>query len=55
MRGSPHVLMLLWIKDAPKIGQNDETKVLEFIDNHVSCGKSSDKSQLINLQVHSWI
>ena len=53
MRGSPHVHMLLWIKDAPKIGQNDENKVLEFIDNHVSCGKSSDKSQLINLQVHS--
>ena len=53
MRGSPHVHMLLWIKDAPKIGQNDVKKILEFIDNHVSCEKSSQKSQLINLQVHS--
>ena len=36
-RGSPHVHMLLWIDNAPRYGENEDTGIIDFIDNHVSC------------------
>ena len=36
-RGSPHIHMLAWIKDAPKYGESEESDVLKYIDSIVSC------------------
>ena len=36
-RGSPHIHMLLWIKDAPKFRTNFHDDITAFIDKNVSC------------------
>lgn len=44
-RGSPHVHMLIWLKDAPKYDKNnqDSTKnCIEFIDKFISCSSSNE-------------
>ena len=64
-RGSPHVHILLWVKDAPIIGKHTDEEVCEFIDNFVSgvfpttmpdIGTDSSAEELDdlikNLQIH---
>ncbi|XP_052276203.1 uncharacterized protein LOC127875286 isoform X2 [Dreissena polymorpha] len=53
MRGSPHIHMLVWVKDAPKYEENKEEDVLHFIRKYVTCAKSEELVDLINLQTHS--
>ena len=36
-RGAPHYHVLLWIKDAPKMGQDKPEDVIAFIDRHITC------------------
>ena len=36
-RGAPHYHVLLWIKDAPVIGQDDPDEVLQWIQERVTC------------------
>ena len=36
-RGAPHYHGLLWIKDAPVIGQDDPDEVLEWIQDRITC------------------
>ncbi|XP_060596137.1 uncharacterized protein LOC132750210 [Ruditapes philippinarum] len=36
-RGSPHLHMLVWIKDAPVIGTSTESDVIQYIDRTISC------------------
>ena len=36
-RGAPHYHVLLWIKDAPVIGQDDPDEVLEWIQGRITC------------------
>ena len=36
MRGSSHGHCLLWVKDAPKLGQDSDEEVCTFIDNYIS-------------------
>ena len=36
-RGAPHYHVLLWIRDAPVIGQDDPDKVLTWIQDRITC------------------
>ena len=58
-RGSPHMHCLYWIENAPKLDQDGENAVCDFVDRYVSCGVPSedDDSELRNtvqaVQQHS--
>ena len=45
-RGSPHIHMLIWVKDAPELDLTPEniSKITHFIDKYVSC----------SLEVSAW-
>ena len=53
-RGSPHIHMLIWIKDAPKYNESPIEDVISFIDKYVSCSEDvpEDMKDLVKLQVH---
>ena len=53
-RGSPHVHMLLWIDNAPRYGENEDTDIIDFIDNHVSCSSSvsQENEEYLQYQKH---
>lgn len=51
-RCSPHVHMLLWIKDAPNILSHEYQEVAEFINKYVSCNKDGADPSLVNYQTH---
>ena len=51
-RGSPHIHILTWIENAPVYNKDLNEKVVEYIDKHVSCSKSGEFEDLINLQTH---
>ncbi|KAK0145562.1 hypothetical protein N1851_015516 [Merluccius polli] len=36
-RGSPHIHLLVWIKDAPEFGDDDDDKIIKFIDQYITC------------------
>ena len=36
MWGSPHVHCLLWVKDSPKINEDPDEVVCQFIDNYIT-------------------
>ena len=36
-RGAPHYHILLWIKDAPVAGRDDDDVVLKFVQDRISC------------------
>ena len=53
--GSPHIHMLIWLKDAPVFGVDEDDAITAFIDNIVSCQKPSNNPELHNLvnrQIH---
>ncbi|XP_078320120.1 uncharacterized protein LOC144621199 [Crassostrea virginica] len=58
-RGSPHMHCLYWIENAPKLDQDGEETVCDFIDKYVSCAVPSenDEAQLrsivLAVQQHS--
>lgn len=41
-RGSPHIHMLMWIKDAPTYKVSSNEDITEYIDKHVSCSMLED-------------
>lgn len=51
-RGSPHVHMLVWIKDAPTVQKNTYEEVAEFVDKYITCDAQSADPHLINYQTH---
>ena len=51
-RGSPHIHMLLWIKNAPLIDNSLASEVSSFIDKYVTCANDDSISQLVNYQTH---
>ena len=59
MRGSPHTHCLFWIEDAPKLSDDSDDKVVEFIDRYVSCelpAKEEDEEMneiISNVQMHT--
>ena len=54
-RGSPHIHMMIWIKDAPKLGVSSDEEICKFIDSFVSCeSETSDPvlNELVNSKQH---
>ena len=51
-RGSPHVHMLVWVKDAPVYNGSNQGEVANFIDKHVTCKKDDEMPTLVNYQTH---
>ena len=54
-RGSPHIHMLIWLKDAPQFGTDSDAKVTSYIDHIITCQKPKDNEELLKLvarQVH---
>ena len=52
-RGSPHIHMLIWVKDAPKYNSNSVKEITDFVDTYLKC--SSDTAKLhdfIQMQLH---
>nr|XP_022311157.1 uncharacterized protein LOC111116452 [Crassostrea virginica] len=58
-RGSPHMHCLYWIENAPRLDQDGEEAVCEFIDNYVSCAVPSEnedgdfRNTVLAVQQHS--
>ena len=60
MRGSPHAHCLLWVKDAPKIDQDPDEVVIDFIDKYITAtlpnhdhAYEKDREIMENLQKHT--
>ena len=57
-RGAPHIHMVLWAKDAPVLGENDEKEVMEYISKYITAEipHAYDNDHLRNLvktfQIH---
>ena len=54
-RGSPHVHMIVYCKDAPIFGQDSDEDVCEYIDRFITCHKpeeESEISELVKFQTH---
>ena len=48
-RGAPHYHVLVWIKDAPVINQDDPDKVLAWVEQRITCHIPEEQS---NLELH---
>ncbi|CAF0887188.1 unnamed protein product [Rotaria sp. Silwood1] len=42
-RGSPHIHMIVWIKNAPKYRENSDEEVITFIDKYITCKMPNEK------------
>ena len=48
-RGSPHVHMLAWVKDAPSFEKSSEKELKDFIDSKITCAIPMDDDSLREL------
>ena len=48
-RGSPHAHCIIWVKDAPEFGVDNDDDVCDFIDQYVSCKVPAEDGQLKDL------
>ena len=48
-RGSPHAQCVLWVKDAPNYGVDDNANVCQFIDKYITCAIPADEGKLKDL------
>ena len=52
-RGSPHIHMLVWIENAPKLETNSEEEIVQFVDQYLTCNTDNEKTAyLVGLQSH---
>ena len=52
-RGSPHIHMLIWIENAPKLAKNTEEEIIQFVDNYLTCSTDDEEiGELVELQSH---
>ena len=52
-RGSPHIHMLIWIENAPKLEKNTEEEIVQFVDNYLTCSTDDEEiGELVDLQSH---
>ena len=53
-RGSPHIHMMIWIKDAPVYGENANKDIEQYVDKYVSCSSDvmDNTKQWVHLQTH---
>ncbi|KAJ8019346.1 ATP-dependent DNA helicase PIF1 [Holothuria leucospilota] len=58
-RGWPHIHCLFWVKDAPVLGQSENSEVVSFINQYISCELPSPETDpelheiITNVQTHS--
>ncbi|CAF4809889.1 unnamed protein product, partial [Rotaria sp. Silwood1] len=58
-RGSPHIHMIAWIKNAPKYGENSDDEVIQFIDKYITCQMPNERKDpflheiITKVQTHS--
>ncbi|CAF1463104.1 unnamed protein product [Rotaria sordida] len=58
-RGSPHIHMIVWIKNAPKYGENLDDEVMKFIDKYITCKMPNERKDpflheiIMKVQTHS--
>ena len=45
-RGSPHMHCLYWVQDAPKLDEDGEDAVCNFIDKYISCAVPSENEDM---------
>ena len=48
-RGSPHVHMLIWLKNAPVFGVDKDEDVVAYIDSVITCTKPENDTELLNI------
>ena len=48
-RGSPHIHMLVWIKDAPQYGENSDDEITKFTDQYVTCSNVTSDDNFADL------
>ena len=52
-RGSPHIHMLIWIENAPKLEKNTEEEIIQFVDNYLTCSTDDEEiGELVEFQSH---
>ena len=52
-RGWPHIHMVVWVKDAPKLDEDNDDDVTEFVDNYITCEMpSEDDTELHEIVTH---
>ena len=52
MRGSPHIHMLLWTSESPKMDSSKPEDITDYIDRYVTCSKSDCPDELVQRQIH---
>ena len=57
-RGSPHIHMMIWMKNTPRYGIQSNEEICHFVDSLISCESGTANSDLnthvINLQQHRY-
>ena len=48
-RGSPHAHCVIWVKDAPKFGDDHNDEICDFIDQYISCNIPKEERTLKEL------
>ena len=52
-RGSPHIHMLVWVENAPKLDTNTEDEIVQFVDQYLTCSAEKNETlELVKLQTH---
>lgn len=54
-RGSPHIHMLVWVKDAPFCEDDSDSWVTEFIDSFLSCETPDSDPELHKIVSESFL
>ena len=53
-RGSPHIHMMIWIKDAPQYEVDSNEVICTFVDRFITCDPHVDITKIpVNLQIHN--
>jgi hypothetical protein len=57
-RGWPHIHMILWVKDAPKLDKDSDKSITDFVDKYISCDLPPESNEelheiVTSVQVHS--
>ena len=52
-RGSPHIHMLVWLKDPPSLTTSDDATIVRFIDSLITCQQTEDDITALQSHKHS--
>ena len=52
-RGSPHIHMIVWIENSPKLNVNTNAEITAFVDKYLQCSvDDQEMKHLTNIQIH---